>query len=87
MRRKLVPTKRMSASNLRKRGTTLVSSHRQRSSTSGPITGHGDDVIIYTGDTKPAAITHAGASNFAVQAYPTTGGSSDLLVWSSRHRQ
>ena len=51
-----------------------------RSFSSGPITGHGDDVIIYLGDTKPAAITHTGQSNFVVKAYPTSGGSADLLV-------
>jgi hypothetical protein len=51
-----------------------------RSWTSGPIAGRGADVIIYLGDTKPAAITHVGEANFVVQAYPTSGGSSDLLV-------
>jgi hypothetical protein len=58
----------------------LLPASAAKSFAAGQMAGHGDDVVLYTGPTKPAAITHNGTSNFVVQSIPTTGGSSDLLV-------
>jgi hypothetical protein len=44
----------------------------------GQIAGHGDDVILYKGSAKPAAIAHDGTSNFVVKTYG--GRSPDLVV-------
>ena len=43
-------------------------------------TGLGDSVVLVTGDSGIADITHAGDSNFAVLTYPLAGRRRDLLV-------
>jgi hypothetical protein len=43
-------------------------------------TGLGDSVVLVTGDSGIAEITHAGDSNFAVLTYPLAGRRRDLLV-------
>ena len=45
-----------------------------------PLTGKGDDVALYSGDTAVAAITHDGQRNFIVTSYPTGDTIPDLLV-------
>jgi hypothetical protein len=42
-----------------------------------PLAGAGDSVIIYKGKAGAAAVTHDGASNFAIWGY---GSRSDLLI-------
>ncbi|TQJ58058.1 hypothetical protein FBY30_0268 [Arthrobacter sp. SLBN-83] len=42
-----------------------------------PMTGTGDDVLVYTGPAKAAVFTHDGSSNIAVHSY---GSRADLLV-------
>jgi hypothetical protein len=47
-------------------------------STTGPVSGHGDQVILLGGKSTKAAITYVGESNFVVKGY---GGSrSELAV-------
>jgi hypothetical protein len=47
----------------------------------GSVSGRGDNVLVYTGDTGIADITHVGDSNFAVFSYPLSGdGFPDLLI-------
>ncbi len=58
----------------------LLPASAAKSFGAGQIAGHGDDVVLYTGPTKAAAITHNGTSNFVVKAIPTSGGFPDLLV-------
>jgi hypothetical protein len=45
---------------------------------SGSISGHGDDVLMYTGGTAVGTIDNSGGENFAVTEYPK--GSPNLLV-------
>jgi len=47
----------------------------------GTISGRGDNVVIYLGDTGVAEITHNGESNFSVFSYPISDdGFADLLI-------
>jgi hypothetical protein len=48
---------------------------------SGPVGGHGDDVIVDTGSASSAAITNKGGQgNFVVEVISESTGSSDLTV-------